>query len=206
MKISLLGPQGSGKGTIGKIISEKLGIPIIGVGDILRDVPKDHPRYEELNEIMDRGDLAPQDFVAELLKERVSQKDCEEGFIMDGWGRKLIDFEYYDPEFDKVVVLDISRETSVKRITGRRMCTSNGKTYNIYTLPKEMLEECEGELIQREDDTEKAVNKRLDIYYSETVKSIDKFKKKGILVVVDGEGTPEEVVNNVLSAINLPHD
>lgn len=201
MKILLLGPQGSGKGTVGAKLSTLLDIPIIGVGDLLRSMPTTHPRYNEITSMMNEGRLAPQDFVADLIKERVSQDDCSDGFILDGWGRAMIDLHYFDPGYDRVVVIDISRETSLKRITGRRICSGNGKTYNIYTLPPETLKECEGELIQREDDTEEAVNKRLDIYYEETAKVIEHFRNKGILYIVDGEGTPDEVVDNVLEVL-----
>lgn len=201
MKILLMGPQGCGKGTQGKKLSKHLGIPLIGVGNILRSLPEDHPSYKTIHDAIDHGNLAPQDMIADLLRERVQEPDCANGFIFDGWGRSMIDFEYFDPKFDKIVVLNLSRESSIKRITGRRMCSTDGKIYNINTLPKEELAKCKGELIQRVDDTEEAVNVRLNIYYTETVKTIEHFKKKGIVVEVDAEPMPDVIFENVLKAL-----
>ena len=202
MKILLMGPQGCGKGTIGEMLSQRLGIPLIGVGQLLRDIPQTHPLYTELHEAIDKGILAPNDKVAQLLKERTSLLDCNNGYILDGWGRQISDLEQFNPGFDVVLNISISEGTSIKRISGRRMCTSNGKIYNIYTLPKEMLAECKGELVQRSDDTEEAVKTRLSIYYSETQEVLAYFREKGILREIDGEGTPDEVFDLALKALN----
>lgn len=203
MKILLMGPQGSGKGTLGEMLSQRLGLPLISVGDILRAVPPDHPFYQELQEAMLKGVLAPSHRVAELLKERVLLEDCANGFIFDGWVRALEDLTHFDPGFDAVLNISVSRETSIKRISGRRICTSNGKTYNIYTLPPELLAECTGELIQRKDDTEEAVKARLDIYYTQTQEVLDYFSKNGLLREVNGEGTPAEVFELALRALGV---
>ncbi len=206
MKILLIGPQGSGKGTVGSMLGEHLEIPLISVGGILRDLPEKHQHYSLINEAMDKGELAPSEIVSALIRERVSQPDCSNGFILDGWCRRMLDVNTYDPEPDIILVLDISRDTSIKRITGRRMCTSNDKTYNIFTLPKEQLEECEGELIQRDDDTEEAVKERLNIYYTETQEVIDYYSEEGLVQVIDAEGPPQEVFENALKALNTVKD
>ncbi len=203
MKILLLGPQGSGKGTIGEMLSGHLNIPLVGSGELLRDLSETHPDYAMIHSIIARGDPAPQDKVAKLLEERVAQSDCANGFVLDGWGRTMLDLEYFNPGFDKVIVLTLSRETSVKRITGRRICEADGKTYNIYTLPKEELEKCPGALVQRDDDTEEAVNRRLDIYYAETLKVVNYFRGQELVVEVNAEGTPNEVFQATLSALKL---
>ncbi len=203
MKLLLMGPQGCGKGTIGEKLSEKLGIPLISVGQVLRDIPADHYLYEEMHSAMVKGVLAPNDKVAELLKERVLEEDCKNGYILDGWARQMSDLDEFDPGFGGVLNIKISRETSVKRISGRRTCSSDGKIYNIYTLPKEMLAECKGELVQRADDTEEAVKTRLEIYYSETQEVLDYFATKGILREIDGEGTPQEVFDLALEALKI---
>lgn len=201
MKILFLGPQGSGKGTVGKIISKELGLPHIEVGKVLRDLPESHPRYKELHELMDAGHLAPQDFVAELLKNRVKESDCANGFIFDGWCRSMVDLTYFDPGFDIVIVLTISYETSKTRVTGRRMCDTDGKIYNIYTLPQEELAKCKGNLTQREDDTEEALKKRLEIYATNTQEVINHYKEKGILYEVSAEEMPDIVAENVLAVL-----
>lgn len=198
-----MGPQGSGKGTVGEKLSERLHIPLIGVGQTLRALPKNTLEGKKLQERLDKGDLAPNDLVAEILKKRVALPDCSNGYILDGWGRKMSDIELFDPGFDKVISLIISKEVSLIRISGRRTCDSDGKIYNIYTLPKEELEKCQGNLIQRSDDTEEAVNKRLNIFYTETQPVIDYFKQKELLVEVDAEPKPDTVLLNLCSALGL---
>lgn len=203
MKILLIGPQGSGKGTVGEKLSEKLRIPLIGVGQTLRALPKNTPESEKLQERLDKGELAPNDLVAEILRKRTALPDCSKGYILDGWGRKMSDIELFNPGFDKVVSLILSKKTSLIRISGRRTCDSDGKIYNIYTLPKEELKECKGNLVQRSDDTKEAVNKRLTIFYTKTQPVIDYFKQKGLLVEVDAEPQPNTVVLNLCFALGL---
>lgn len=200
MKILLMGPQASGKGTQGEKLSELTGLPLLSVGEVLRHVTHSHPRYNELNEAMNKGELVSMDIVGDLLRYRTSQDDCKDGFILDGWGRAVSNIAEFNPGFDAVLVIKIPREESLKRITGRRLCTSDGKTYNIYTMPQEDLV-CKGELIQRADDTEEAVNRRLEIYYTETQKVLDMFKHEGKLLEIDGMGTPDEVFERVKLAL-----
>jgi len=201
MKILLTGPQGSGKGTVGASLSSHFNIPLISVGELLRDLPETASHYAEVNSSMKEGALPPVKIVVQIVQERLKAVDCSDGYILDGWCRRMDDLKAFTPPVDVVLVLDISRETSIKRITGRRICTSDGKTYNIYTLPKEKLEECRGELTQREDDTQEAVEIRLNIYYTQTKEVIDYFEKQGLLKIVDAEGMPEEVFQNALNAL-----
>lgn len=204
MKLLLMGPQGCGKGTIGEMLSDKLDIPLISVGEMLRNVPPSHPRYKELTSFLNRGLLSPQDLVAELLKERVLQPDCANGFIFDGWGRKKIDLEYFDPGFDKVILLEISPETSILRLSNRRTCRKCGKVFNLITVPPKkegVCDECGGELYQRDDDTKEAINTRLSIFYHDTQEVLQIFKKRGILIEIDGEPAPEVVFQSVMSAL-----
>lgn len=196
MKLLLIGPQGSGKGTVGSKLSDFYKIPIISTGQILRDLSEAHPRKKEIDEILERGELVPQDLVAELLREETSKEESKNGFILDGWGRATIDLKYYDPGFDKVVYLKIPEEESIKRLVSRRTCESCGAIFNTISVPSKVdgiCDFCGGNLVQREDDTEEAIRKRLGIFYSETQETIDLFKKQGLLVEVDGTGTPEEV-------------
>jgi adenylate kinase len=202
MKLLMIGPQACGKGTQGEKLSEYLGIPLVTGGDLLRKLDPTHPRYPEIMRIMNAGELVPQDFLAELYKARVAEPDANNGFILDGWCRKLIDLTFFDPKFDKVVIINIPREESVKRISGRRLCSTDGKVYNIYTLEPSAIH-CAGELTQRADDTEEAVNRRLDIYYTETQKVTDHFKNLGIAVDIDGLGTPDEVFARIKEALNI---
>lgn len=203
MKILLIGPPASGKGTIGELLSEKLSIPLISGGALLREVPESHPRYEELHKLMDAGELAPSDLIAQLLKERISKEDCKEGYLLDGWARKMDNLEFFNPGFDLVFFLNVSDDIVLKRISGRRMCKGDGQIYNIYTLPKEELDKCEGGFEQRDDDKEDVVRNRIEGYKEETLPVIEYFKKQGNLVEVDAEPTPDEVFKNVCKALKI---
>lgn len=206
MKILLLGPQGSGKGTIGELLSERLNIPVISSGNLLRSMNPNHPRYQEIHNLIDEGNLAPQDFIADLIKDKLKELNAEDNFILDGWGRAMIDLSFFDPGFDCVILLTISRETSLKRLTNRRTCEKCGDVYNILSNPpkvENICDECGGKLVQREDDTPEAINERLDIYYTETQEVIDHFKKKGILVEVNAEDSIEEVFKKTLQVLGL---
>ena len=204
MKILLVGPPGCGKGTIGKKLSNHLNIPLISAGQILRDLPEKHPRKKEIDYYMGKGDLAPQDLVAELLREKTLPDRCADGYIFDGWGRSLTNLKHYDPDFDKVFYIKIAPETSIKRLSSRRTCESCGAIFNIISVPPKVegiCDLCGGDLIQRDDDIEEAVKRRLEIFNTQTVKVIDYFKELGVLVEIDGSGTPDEVFHLVLNAL-----
>lgn len=201
MIIQLMGPQACGKGTQGELLSNKLGIPLIGVGDLLRHITSSHRHYALIQETMDKGDLVPDQIVADLLVERISHPDCKNGYIMDGYTRDVHQLDYFDPHPDWVIMINIPREESIRRISGRRICEANGEIYNIYTLPKEELAKCPGPLTQRDDDKEEAVNRRLDIYYTQTTKVLDYYRGLGRLIEIDGVGTPERVFSRILEAL-----
>ncbi len=203
MIIQMMGPQACGKGTQGELLSKELNLPIISVGQLLRDIPESHPRYQEVQGQLNSGVLVSYDLTVQIINERLSEKDCKNGYILDGWGRNIDQFEFFDPHPNWVILINIPREESLKRISGRRYCESDGKMYNIYTLPKEELAKCEGPLVQREDDTEEAVNERLEIYYRDTQKVIDKYRNEKILLEINGLGTPQQVFARVLSALEL---
>jgi len=204
MKIILFGPPGSGKGTVGKVVSQYFGIPILSVGQMLRDMPEDHPRKKEVGDMLAKGELVTQDLVAQLLREETSKDGYEKGFIFDGWGRAMIDLEYFDPGFDYALFIDIPRELSIQRIVSRRTCSKCGAVFNVITVKPKIdgiCDVCGGELIIRDDDTEEAVNRRLDIFYTDTMEVIEHFRKQGKLISVDGSGTPEEVFNLIIEAL-----
>jgi adenylate kinase len=202
MKLLLMGPQACGKGTIGKMLAAKLGTPLISIGKLLRELPEEHPRYKEVNVLMQEGELVTQDLVAAILEERISQKDCENGYILDGWYRSHENMRLLDVNPDLVFLLNISEETTLKRISGRRTCDSDGQIYNIYTLPKSELAKCKGKLVQRADDTSDAVKERLRIYHQETVPVIDHLRERGTKVVdVSAEVAPKEIFEIVIQEL-----
>lgn len=200
MIICLMGPQACGKGTQGIMLGRTLNLPVISSGEMLRYVKPDDPNYELVQSQLNVGKLVDQNIVAELLKTRTSQSDCKNGYILDGWFRSPVDVTFFDPKPDKVIVINIPRDESVRRVTGRRICEADGKNFNIYTLPADQIK-CKGKLVQREDDTPEAVEKRLEIYYTDTVRVIEELKKKGIVSEIDGMGTPVEVFERVKKAV-----
>lgn len=207
MKLLLLGAPASGKGTFGKILSDRLYLPIISSGVILREMDPQHPRYEEVQQTMLLGTLVDQKLLKELLTERTSRPDCANGFILEGWGRKMIDIELFNPGFDHVVHYVISKELAFKRITGRRSCPEDGSVYNIHTNPPKIEGKCDvcgAQLVQREDDNEETLNKRYEVFEQDTTQVIEFFRNQGNLIEVSGEGVPEEIVDVTLSL--LPHD
>jgi adenylate kinase len=203
VKILLLGPPACGKGTIGTLLSEKLGLPLISVGKLLRELPEKHPHYKEIHKYMDKGELPSQKLVAKIIKERVGDEDCKKGYIMDGWGRRMEGFEFFDPDFDLILFLNITEEESVRRVEGRRVCKATGKTYNISTMSKEELAGCESDFIQRDDDKKEVVNHRWEVYRVETFPVIESLRSKKSFVEVNAEASPEEVFKNVVKALGL---
>lgn len=200
MKILLMGPVGSGKGTQGEMLSKHLGLPLISVGQALRNLAPEHPWYKEINEALVAGRLAPQDKVAEILKEAVASPGFEKGYIMDGWGRTTEDLVFFDPNYDKVFLINIPREISLMRLSTRRTCESCGAVYNVVSKPPKVegvCDKCGGALKQRDDDKEEAILKRLEIFANETSEQIEKFRTRGILIEIDGSGSPEEVFEEV---------
>jgi adenylate kinase len=203
VKILLLGPQGCGKGTIGQMLSERIGIPLLSVGELLRSLSPESPYYKIVNEQMEKGVLVDNHLIGSILKQATDSPEYAKGYIFDGWGRQMSDLEIYDPGFDFVIVFEMSHETSIKRISGRRICEADGKTYNILTLPKEELAKCSGKLIQREDDTEEAVKKRLEIYYTQTQEVVDYFDRLGKTIHINAEPLPEIVFADLMSKLAL---
>lgn len=206
MKILLIGPPASGKGTVGEKLSEKFNIPLISAGELLRSIPADNPLKEKIDKIMERGDLVPQGVLAQLLKEEVSKEASKNGFVFDGWGRTREDLDYFDPGFDKVILLEISPETALKRIAARRTCEKCGAVFNVESVPPKkegICDFCGGKVTKREDEAEETTKRRLEIFYSETKETIDFFKKNGKLLEIDAEGTPEQVFDLVINALGL---
>jgi adenylate kinase len=206
MKILLIGPPASGKGTVGEKLSERLNIPLISVGELLRAIPESNPLKKKVDEVMESGELVPQEIVAKILKEEVSKESAKNGFIFDGWGRKREDLDFFDPDFDKVVLLEISPETALKRIASRRTCEKCGAVFNVEYLPPKkegVCDFCEGRISKREDESEETTKRRLRSFYSETKETIDFYKKNGKLLEIDAEGTPDLVFDLVLKALAL---
>ena len=212
MRIVLLGAPGSGKGTQAKKLMADRNIPQISTGDMLREAVASGTRFgEQAKDIMEAGQLVPDDIVLGIISERLARPDAAEGFILDGFPRtrqQAADLEELLDELgvplDTAVLMDVDFDAMLKRLTGRRTCSLTGKLLNVYFSPQEELDEClnaGGELIQREDDNEETISSRLDVYHEQTEPVIGFYQKRDKLKTVDAEGSIDEVYERLLQAL-----
>lgn len=212
MRIVLLGSPGSGKGTQASKIIGKYNIPHISTGDIFRDNIKRLTSIGiEAKKFIDKGHLVPDELTLKIVEDRFIQPDCAEGFLLDGFPRTLVQAEALELELqnsgkalDAVINLDVRDEAIISRMTGRRVCGKCGTTYNL-TFNKPAVDntcdKCGGALLTREDDKLETVTNRLKVYKTETQPLIDFYKKKGILITVNGELDAEVVFQNICDAL-----
>jgi len=204
MRLIFLGPPGAGKGTQAKVISGKFSAPHISTGDILREAVKDgSPIGKEAKGFMDRGELVPDEIVIKIVVERLAKPDTADNFILDGFPRTKKQAVSLDEELtrrgigiDFVVYFDTREETSITRLSGRRVCKACGANYhsaNIKPKKENMCDICGGELYQRNDDKVETIKNRLQVYRKQTADLIDYYKSKGILEKVSGDLNVEEV-------------
>jgi adenylate kinase len=206
MKILLMGPQGCGKGTQGELLSSKLGIPLVSVGQLLRDLSPTSPWYAEVKSDLNSGRLVSNTIAAAILCEEIKKDEYKNGFIFDGWGRRMKDLNTFDPNFDKVLYIHISEQTTIARLSTRRTCSSCGKIYNIVSMPSKVegiCDACGGTLIQREDDKEEAIQKRLEIFNTETQEVLHKFSAEDKLIEINGEQTPDAVFAEITAKLGI---
>lgn len=207
MELILLGAPGCGKGTQAKMIAENYKIAHISTGDMLRAaVEKGNSIGQKVKGILASGQLVTDEIVIELVKSRLQESDCRDGFILDGFPRTVSQAEALETTLNqleravsKVVCFDINEEKVVERITNRRTCRSCGKIYNLkVNPPKNNQCDCGSrDFIQREDDNEKTVRDRLKEYDKKTAPLIGFYEKKGVLAHVRADLTPEEVFGKV---------
>lgn len=208
MRIILLGAPGAGKGTQAPIISEKLNIPIIGTGNIIRGVLKNGGEMAQvLKSYMDAGKLVPDEVVCKMVADRLKEDDCKGGFILDGFPRTLAQasaFEEMGGEVDIVLDFDIEDEIIFPRLAGRRICESCGDTYNIeFVKPKTEghCDRCGGKLIRRKDDEPETIAERFRVYHEETEPLKGYYASKGKLVTIDARIGAAEITAEVLKIL-----
>ncbi|NLO80201.1 MAG: adenylate kinase [Xanthomonadaceae bacterium] len=216
MRLILLGPPGAGKGTQASLIAQKFNIPQISTGDMLRAAVKaGTPLGLEAKKVMETGGLVSDDLIIQLVKERISEQDCQNGFLFDGFPRTIAQADALKAEnikIDAVVELQVDDEEIVRRITGRRIHPGSSRIYHvIYNPPKvEGKDDVTGEpLIQRDDDKEETVRRRLEVYHEQTRPLVDYYsawaRQGGAdaprYVTVDGLGSVEEVQQRILEGL-----
>ncbi len=202
MKIVLLGAPGAGKGTQAVRLAERYKVPHISTGDIFRKNIKERtPIGVEAKSYIDKGQLVPDEVTIRIVKDRLQEKDCENGYLLDGFPRNVFQAKALDDfsEVDKVVNIDVPLHKLMRRITGRRVCGKCGESYHIdYLDGKTECGKCGGNLTQRADDNEETVKSRLDVYVCQTAPLTEYYKERGVLVDVDGDGTMDEVFETIV--------
>jgi adenylate kinase len=193
--VLLLGPPGAGKGTQSVNVAEEYDVPHITTGDALRANKDMETEYGTPREFMEAGELVPDPVVNEIVAEALSGG---EGYVLDGYPRNTEQAKYLADitALDVVCLLAVSESEIIKRLTGRRVCKECGANYHVeFNPPKEegVCDECGGELIQREDDTEDTVKERIRVYHESTEPMVEYYREAGVLEEIDGDGTPEEV-------------
>lgn len=211
MKIILLGPPGAGKGTQAKSISNRYSIPHISTGDIFRkNMSENTPLGIEARRYIDKGQLVPDSVTIDMVKDRLQQDDCKNGYLLDGFPRTVCQAESLqaflqsrDEELDTALCIEVPKEFILERMTGRRVCPSCGASYHIKFNPpvNGKCELCGTDVVQRKDDTEETVKERLDVYEEQTQPLIDFYKDKNLLSVVDGTQAINEVFESICNIL-----
>ncbi|MDO4383479.1 MAG: adenylate kinase [Eubacteriales bacterium] len=212
LRAVLLGPPGAGKGTQAVRLVEKYDIPHISTGDIFRKNIKEGTELgKKAQEYMNAGALVPDELVVDLVKDRLQQDDCKNGFLLDGFPRTIFQAEKLDEflsetgqKMDIVINLKVEKEALIKRLTGRRVCKNCGASYHIVNVPPKkegICDACGGELIQRKDDNLETVENRINVYEEQTAPLIGYYKEAGSLVDFNGEASLDEVFDAIVQAI-----
>ena len=210
MNLILLGAPGAGKGTQGELLSEKLGIPTISTGNILREAMKNGtPLGQQVKQYMDNGSLVPDDVIMNILVQRIERPDCKNGFILDGVPRTLSQAQALDAlgvAIDHVVSIEIDDAVIESRMTGRRVCKKCGASYHITANPPKtegICDLCQAELMTRKDDAPETVRNRLKVFHAETEPLKAFYEKLGVLKLVEGNQPIENATRDILAALGM---
>lgn len=212
MRLVIFGPQGAGKGTQGALISAKYGIPSISTGEIFRWAIKGKTALGlKVLEYVDAGKLVPNELTIEVVTDRLTAADCEDGFLLDGFPRntgqaQALDALLADSDaaVDAALVVEVPEEVSLRRILGRRACSDCGRNYHLDAPPEKnwTCDACGGEVVERTDDhEEETVRNRLSLYHEQTEPLKKYYDDKGLLREIDGMGSPDEVFSRIVLSI-----
>lgn len=211
-RVVLLGPPGAGKGTQAKLLQERFAACQISTGDILRKAVADRtPLGKEAAQYIDRGALVPDDVIVRLVAERLKEKDCEPGFILDGFPRTIPQAESLDAilkqmklSLNGVLSMQVPRAVIIERLAGRRSCKNCGAlAHMVFSPPRQkgVCDHCGGELYQRHDDKEETVANRLNVYEKQTAPLVDYYRQRNLLREIDGVGPVDEIGARVIRAL-----
>lgn len=214
MKLILIGPPGSGKGTQAKMLAQKLKIPHISSGDILREAVKNGNRLgKKAQAFMEKGDLVTDEIMLGIIKERITQADCQKGFIFDGFPRTLAQAQMLDimlkeksKEIDAVIQFKISDEKASKRLSGRLVCSQCGADFNLYSKPPQVADKCDrcgGKLNPRQDDTKTVILNRLKVYKNQTEPLINYYQEQDKLTEINADQNSEILNQELLQMIGV---
>ena len=210
--IIFVGAPGAGKGTQASMVAQKLNMVHISSGDLFRQALEQGTELgKQVKTYMEKGALVPDEITIQMVRERLSAPDSENGVILDGFPRNLPQAEALDgatgeqgKTIDKVIYIKVPEEELIKRLSGRWLCRQCQAVYNMANSPPGMegkCDKCGGELYQRPDDKPETVKKRLDVYFAETAPLIDYYRRQGTLMTVEGEGSVEEVTRRIVAAL-----
>ena len=212
MQVILLGAPGSGKGTQAEVLSQEIGLLHIASGDLFRQAEKEGTDLGLLaKSYMEKGLLVPDEITIQMLSERITSPESSQGFILDGFPRTLEQAQALDKALagedkaiDKVVYIKVSNQELLRRLSGRWICRQCQTPYHLVSSPPRVAGKCDhcgGKLYQRPDDTRETAEKRLEVYFTQTVPLIDYYQQKGELVEINGEQSIEEVGKELLALL-----
>jgi adenylate kinase len=212
VNIILIGAQGSGKGTQAELLEQALGVPHVASGDLFRKAIDEKTDLGlRAKTYLDRGELVPDDLTVAMVLSRLAEPDCRPGVILDGFPRTVAQAQVLDKglqdvgrQIDLVIYLNVPREVLLRRLSGRYICRANQHVYNVYTHPPKVAGVCDldgSELYQRSDDTGEAVQRRLDIFFNETIRLLDYYGGQHKLREVDGNQSIDQVQEALLRTI-----
>jgi adenylate kinase len=215
VRVVLLGPPGAGKGTQAKLLRERFEACQISTGDILRKAVADKtPLGAEAESYLNRGELVPDDVIVRLVGERLKQRDCAQGFVLDGFPRTLPQAESLEEilkamalPLDGVLSIQVPQQIIVQRLAGRRNCRDCGALYHMNFDPPrndETCDRCNGRLQQRDDDREETITTRLRVYETQTAPLVNYYRQRGNLRKIDGVGKVEDIQKRIIDALARP--
>jgi len=211
-RVVLLGPPGAGKGTQAKLLEEKFAAPQISTGDILRKaVAEQSVLGKQASEYIRRGELVPDQLIIDLVAERLKEKDCEKGFVLDGFPRTIAQAQSLEDILKKmglaltcVLSVQVPHKLIVERLSGRRTCKGCGALYHVVFDPPKAAgtcNRCGGELFQRDDDREETISNRLRVYDNQTAPLVSYYRERGLLKSIDGVGKVEDIGKRMIQAL-----